>query len=58
MAPSAVEMIGKKKRRRGKKEKASSSVAAPGACELKQWNRRAQRNGSPAPGTCILLSLI
>jgi hypothetical protein len=58
MAPSAVEMIGKKKRRRGKKEEASSSVAAPGACEPKQRKRMAQRSGSPAPGTCILLSLI
>jgi hypothetical protein len=44
MAPSAVEMIGKKKRSRGKKEEASSSVAAPGACELKQRKRRAQRS--------------
>jgi hypothetical protein len=58
MAPSAVGMIGKKKRRRGKKEEASSSVAAPDACEPKQRKRRAHRSGSPAPDTCILLSLI
>jgi hypothetical protein len=32
MAPSVVEMIGKKKKMRGKKEEASPSVAAPGAC--------------------------
>jgi hypothetical protein len=41
MAPVAVEMIGKKKRRRGKKAEASSSVAAPGVCEPKQRKRRA-----------------
>jgi hypothetical protein len=43
MTPTAVEMIGKKKRMRGKKEEASSSVAAPGACESKQRKRRVQR---------------
>jgi hypothetical protein len=58
MSPSAVEMIGKKKRKRWKKEEASSSVVSPGACEPKQRKRRAQRSGSPAPGTCVLLSLI
>jgi hypothetical protein len=58
MAPTAVEMIGKKKRMRGKKEKASSSVAAPGACEPKQRKRRAQRSGSPVPGTYTSLSRI
>jgi hypothetical protein len=40
MAPSIVESIGKKKRTREKKEGASSSVAAPDACEPKQRKRR------------------
>jgi hypothetical protein len=46
MAPSAVESIGKKKRRRGKKEDASSSVPAPGVHEPKQRKRMTQRSGS------------
>jgi hypothetical protein len=58
MAPAAVEMIRKKKKRRGKKEDVSSSVVAPGACEPKQRKRRAQRSGSPAPGTYTSLSHI
>jgi hypothetical protein len=58
MAPVVVEMIGKKKRRRGKKEEASFSVVVPGVCEPKQRKRRAQRSGSPAPGTYTSLSRI
>jgi hypothetical protein len=58
MAPSAVEMIGKKKRGREKREGASTSTAASRACEPKQRKRRAQRFNSQAPGACTSFSLI
>jgi hypothetical protein len=43
MAPAAVEMIGKKKRRRGKKEESLSSVDVPGVHAPKQRKRGAER---------------
>jgi hypothetical protein len=58
MAPSAVEMIGKKKRRRGKKGEASTSVPASGVHASKQRRRRMQRKGPQAPGACTLFSFI
>jgi hypothetical protein len=56
IAPTVVEMIGKKKRRRGKKDEVcmpASDVHAP-----KQRKRRMQRESPQAPGACTLLFLI
>jgi hypothetical protein len=53
-----VEMIGKKKRRRGKKGEASTSVPASGVHAPKQRRRRMQRESLQAPGACTLLSFI
>jgi hypothetical protein len=58
MTPSTVEMIGKKKRRRGKKGEASTSVSASGVHAPKQRKRRMQRESLQAPGACTLLSFI
>jgi predicted alternative tryptophan synthase beta-subunit len=58
MAPTTVELIGKKKRRREKMERTSSSVVVPSACEQKQMKRRVQRENPQAPGACTPLSLI
>jgi hypothetical protein len=58
MAPSTIETIGKKKRRRERKEGASTSSPVPGACEPRQRRRRTQREIPQTPGACILLSLI
>jgi hypothetical protein len=58
MAPSAVEVIGKKKRRRGKKGEASTSVPASGVHAPKQRRRRVQRESPRAPGTRTILFLI
>jgi hypothetical protein len=58
MAPSTVEMIGKKKRRRGKKDEASTSMPASGVHAPKQRKRRVQRENIQAPGACTLPSLI
>jgi hypothetical protein len=58
MTPSAVKSIGKKKRRREKKEGVSTCSAALGAYEPKQRKRRVQRGGPPAPGTYTFLSCI
>jgi hypothetical protein len=58
MAPSTVRSIGRKKRRREKKEGVSSSSTALGACEPRQRRKRMQRERPQAPGTCILLSFI
>jgi hypothetical protein len=46
MAPAAVEMIGKKKRRRGKRDEACISLPGPGVHTPKQRKRMAQRDGS------------
>jgi hypothetical protein len=54
MAPSTVELIGKKKKR----ERISSSVAVLSACEQKQRKRRVQRENPQTPGACTPLSLI
>jgi hypothetical protein len=43
IAPAVVEMIGKKKRRRGKKDEASTSMPASGVHAPKQRKRRMQR---------------
>jgi hypothetical protein len=58
MAPSTVEMIGKKKRRRGKKDEASTSMPASDVHTPKQRKRRMQRESPQAPGACTLLFLI
>jgi hypothetical protein len=58
MAPSTVEMIGKKKRRRGKKDEASTSMPTSGVHAPKQRRRRMQRESPQAPGACTLLFLI
>jgi hypothetical protein len=58
MAPSTVESIGKKKRRREKREGASTSTAAPGVHAPKQRKRRVQRENLQASGACTPLSLI
>jgi hypothetical protein len=58
MAPSTVEMIGKKKRRRGKKDEASTSVPASGVHAPKQRKRIMQRESPQAPGACTLLFFI
>jgi hypothetical protein len=50
--------IGKKKRRREKREGASTSTVAPGVHAPKQRKRRVQRENLQAPGACIPLSLI
>jgi hypothetical protein len=51
MAPVAVEMIGKKKRRRGKKGEVSASSAALGVRASKQRKRRLQRE--PTGARCM-----
>jgi hypothetical protein len=43
MAPAIVEMIGKKKRRRWKKDEASTSMPVSGVHASKQRKRRMQR---------------
>jgi hypothetical protein len=58
MAPAAVKMIGKKKRRRGKKEEVSASSVALGVHAPKQRKRRVQRESPQVPSACIFLSLI
>jgi hypothetical protein len=58
IAPGVVEMIGKKKRRRGKKDEASTSMPASGVHAPKQRKRRTQRESPQAPGACTLLFLI
>jgi hypothetical protein len=59
MAPSIVETIGKKKRRRGKKEEgASSDVAALGVHAPKQRKRRVQSDDLQAQGAHPSLSFI
>jgi hypothetical protein len=58
MTPAVVEMIGKKKRRRGKKDEASTSMPASGVHAPKQRKRRMQRESPQAPGACTLLFLI
>jgi hypothetical protein len=58
MVPSTVSTIGKKKRRREKREGASTSTAALGVHAPKQRKRRVQRENILAPGACTLLSLI
>jgi hypothetical protein len=59
MTPLTIETIGKKKRRRGKKEEgASCSAAALGVHAPKQRKRRVQRDGSQAPGAHPSLSFI
>jgi hypothetical protein len=58
MAPSTVEMIGKKKRKRGKKGEASTSVPVSGVHAPKQRKRRVQRESLQAPGACTLFPFI
>jgi hypothetical protein len=58
MAPSIISAIGKKKRRREKREGASTSTAALSVHAPKQRKRRVQRENIQAPGACTLLSLI
>jgi hypothetical protein len=58
MAPSTISAIGKKKRRREKREGVSISTAALGVHAPKERKRRVQRESIQASGTCTLLSLI
>jgi hypothetical protein len=58
IAPAAVEMIGKKKRMRGKKEEVSTSSVALVFYAPKQRKRRVKSESPQAPGACIFLSLI
>jgi hypothetical protein len=58
MALSIISAIGKKKRRREKREGASTSTAALGVHAPKQRKMRVQRENIQAPGACTLLSLI
>jgi hypothetical protein len=58
MAPSIISAIGKKKRRREKREGASTSTVALGVHAPKQRKKRVQRENIQAPGACTLLSLI
>jgi hypothetical protein len=55
MAPLVVRSIGKKKRRREKKEGANPSMSAPGACEPRQRRKRVQRQESHETCTYSLL---
>jgi hypothetical protein len=56
MAPAAVEMIGKKKRRREKRDETSTSLPGPDVYIPKQRKRRSQRDDSQAPGAHPSLS--
>jgi hypothetical protein len=58
MTPLIVSAIGKKKRRREKREGASTSTAVPDVHAPKQRKRRVQRENIQAPGACTPLSLI